>query len=382
MKKILIYLLCLVLLCGGALAEAASGSPLEVYGLAAPGEILGFELLDALYADGGNRVISPRSLALALGMAAEGARGDTLEEILDALGVESVQDISAQLPEGIQSANAAFTAPELELKPEYIERLNEAYGAEWFGIDDAIVEKVNAWTLEKTSGLIEQLLSEAPSPEIGMVLINALAMDAEWVSPFEAEATAEESFHAPDGDVTVSMMHQTEFFDYAEKDGVQIVRLPYLQNSLEMWIAMPEEGGMPALLETLANEGMFYLKSDAQMREVILGLPKMDISDENSLSDVLKMLGVQMPFSDAADFSGISDMPLCIDSILQKARVQVDERGTKAAAATVIMMKYASLLLPQDPAEMIVNRPFVFAVADAQTGSLCFAGVVENPAEN
>ena len=381
MKKILIYLLCAVLICGGALAEAAPGSSMEDYAFA-PGEILGFELLNALYTGGENRVISPQSLVLALGMAAEGARGDTLAEILDVLGVERVQDISAQLPEGIQSANAVFTVPELELKPEYIERLNEAYGAEWFGIDGEIVEKVNAWTREKTNGLIERLLSEAPSPEIGMMLINALAMDAQWTSPFAAEATNEESFHAPDGDVTVQMMHQTEFFYYAEKDGVQIVRLPYAAGDLEMWIAMPEGGGIPALLETLANEGMFYLKSDAQVREVILGLPKMDISGENTLSEILKLLGVETAFSDHADFSGISDMPLCIDEILQKVRVQVDEQGTKAAAATMILMKYAALMLPQEPVEMNVNRPFAFVISDAETGSVCFAGTVENPTKN
>jgi len=177
------------------------------------------------------------------------------------------------------------------------------------------------------------------------------------------------------------MMHQTEFFDYAEKDGMQIVRLPYSTGNLEMWIALPPENGMSQLLEILVNEGMFYLKSDAEQREVILSLPKMDVSDDNTLADALKLLGIETAFTDGADFSGISDMPLQVDEILQKVRVQVDEHGTKAAAATAVMVKFASLMLPQEPVEMNVDRPFAFVISDSETGSVCFAGVVENPTE-
>jgi len=384
MKKILILLLCLAFACSGALAEAAPGSALEAYGPAAPGEKLGFAMLNKLYAGGMNSIISPQSLLLALGMAAESAQRDTLDEILSALDVQDVSEIIAALPEGLKSANAAFTDPGLELKPEYIDRLNEGYNAEWFKIDADVVNKVNSWVQENTDGLIEQLISEAPDSETAMMLVNAVAMDAEWAHAFTPQATQEEIFHALGGDVTVEMMHQTEYFDYAEKDGVQIVCLPYQQGSLEMWIALPPdtEDGMPWLLNLLANEGMFYLRSDAQKAHVTLGLPKLDISDENTLSDALKQLGVSEAFTDTADFSGMSDMAMYIDSILQKARVQVDEAGTKAAAATALIMKAYGMLVGPQEVEMTLNRPFVFAIADRETGAVCFAGVVENPAGN
>jgi len=382
MKKILMILLCLAMLTCCAQAEPAPGSPREAFGPDAPGARLGLELLSMLHVGGENTVLSPQSLALALGMAAEGAGGETLSEILDALDAADVLQISSALPDDLKSANAVFTAPGLALKQDYMNRLNDGYRAEHFQIDASVVENVNAWVQENTDGLIEQMLSQAPSADIGMLLLNAVAMDAKWALPFTPEATAEDIFHTVDGDVSVQMMHQTAHFDYAEKDGMQILRLPYQDSSLEMWIVLPPEGGMAQLLEILALEGLFYLKSDAENREVILSLPKVDVSDDRSLSAALKLLGVHRAFEETADFSGISEMPLCIDDIVQKARIQIDEEGTKAAAATMVMMRMLSARPDQEPVEMRVDRPFAFVVSDSETGALCFAGAVENPVKN
>ena len=380
MKRIIAFIMMLALLTGSALAEAASGSPLESYGAPAPGEKLGLDLLSMLHVSGENTILSPQSLALALGMAAEGAKENTLDEILAVLGVQAAAEISNASIEGLKDANAVFAAPGLKLKPEYVERLNEHYDAEWFELEGDVAAKVNAWVEQHTDGLIEELLGEAPAADTGMLLVNALAMDAEWAMPFASDATTQEAFHGPGGDVNVQMMNQKEYFDYAEKDGMQIIRMPYRTGNLEMWIALPPEGGMFQLLEILANDGMFYLKSDAERREVILSLPKFDISDDNTLSEALALLGVEAAFSDNADFSGISDTPLCIDEILQKTRVQVDEEGTKAAAATVIAMRALGMRNPEPPVEMKVNRPFMFVISDAENGAVCFAGAVENPA--
>ena len=379
MKKILSILLCLALLGCAALAEpvAAESAP-------AVGEKLGFELLKALYAEGGNVLLSPASLTLALGMAAEGAEGETLTAILTALGAEDASELGDVVPEEIKSANAAFVAQGLPLKGAYIDRLNEAYGAEWFDLDAEVVEVVNAWVAEHTDGLIEKLLTEAPDPQTGLILINAIAMDAKWEKPFKDYNTIEDDFHAPQGDVSVEMMYQREFFDYVERDGLQIVRLPYAGGALEMWIALPGEGvsiGLDGLLDALAEQGMDYLKDGAEEREVDLFLPKFDLTTENSLSDALKVLGVELPFDENADFSGISEVPLRIDEILQKVRVQLDEEGTKAAAATAAIVACMALIPEEEPVEVRADRPFAFVIADAETESVCFAGVVENPVE-
>lgn len=376
MKKILSTLLCLTLLGCTALAEpvAAETSP--------AGEKLGFELLKELYAGDGNVMLSPASLTMALGMAAEGAAGETLAAILRALGVEDATELSGVVPEEIKSANAAFVAPGLELMEDYIDHLNEAYGAEWFELDAEVVEKVNAWVAEHTDGLIDRLLTEAPDPQTGLILLNAIAMDAKWEKPFAAYNTIEDSFHAPEGDVTVEMMYQQGFFDYVERDGLQIIRLPYEGGALEMWISLPGEGvsiGMDGLLDALAEQGMDYLKNGVSEREVDLFLPKFDLTTENSLSDALKALGVEAPFGENADFSGVAEVPLRIDEILQKVRVQLDEEGTRAAAATAAMVACMGMLPEEEPVEMRVDRPFAFVIADGETGSVCFAGVIENP---
>lgn len=378
MKKILSILLCMALLGCAALAETTEADAPAV------GEKLGFELLKEMYTGGGNRVISPASLGLALGMAAEGAAGETLAEILGALGAQEVGEIAALVPEGIRSANAAFVAPGLELEEGYIARIAEIYGAERFAIDGAVVQKVNAWVAEHTGGLIDRLLSEAPDEDTGLILVNAIAMDADWESAFKPYNTIEDSFHAPEGDVVVEMMYQQNSFDYVERDGVQIVRLPYADGSLEMWIALPGEGagvGLEGVLDDLAEGGLGYLREGAEPVNVDLFLPKMDISDENALADALRALGVEAAFSDDADFSGISRTPMKIGEILQKTRVRLDEEGTEAAAATAVIMEAMAAPMPvEDIREIRVDRPFAFVIADADTGSVCFAGVVENPA--
>lgn len=176
-------------------------------------------------------------------------------------------------------------------------------------------------------------------------------------------------------------MAQTAYFDYAERDGVQLVRLPYRGGKMEMWIAMPVEGGMSALLEGLADGGLQGLKNGAEMRQVALSLPKLDLQQQNSLSDALKLLGVEKPFSPAADFSAMSDEALYIGDVLQSVRVQLDEEGTRAAAATAVMLLEGCAPMTEPPVEMCVDRPFVFLIADSETESVYFAGIVENPAE-
>ena len=370
LKKIFSTLLCLALLPCCALAESAQ----------AAGEDLGFELLRALYTGGENVMLSPASLTTALGMAAEGAAGETLEQLLGALGAQDVSALKDAVPEEIKSANAAFAAPELTLKGDYVERVNENYGAEWFALDADVVEKVNAWVEEHTDGLIDRLFSEAPDPQTGLILVNAIAMDEAWASPFEAYNTVGDSFHAPQGDVDVEMMYQQADFDYVERDGVQIVRLPYADSVLSMWIALPGEGvGLDGLLDALAGQGMDYLKDGAEARRVDLYLPKFDLTTENSLADALKALGVEAPFGDGADFSGISDVPVKIGGILQKVRVQLDEEGTEAAAATAVSVACMAMPLPEDTVEVRVDRPFAFIVADGESDSVCFAGAIGNP---
>lgn len=358
--------------------------------LAVPGTRVGFEVLDMLYEPGENCVLSPVSLAYALSMAAQGADGETLRQMLALLDADSAAEIAgtsqALEQSGLTLANAAFITGDLVPKAQYTKSLQELFDAEWFENKGDMVQKINRWVQKHTDGMIDQIIS-GPLPEnSALMLLNAVFMDAEWAQPFSASATSKGMFHAADGDVQVDFMYQKAWFSYAERDGVQLLRKTYAGKSAEaprlsMLIALPEAGGVDKVIEGLKAEGLGYFCFPEGSTEVRLTLPKMDVSAEYSLRDVLIALGMADAFSDTADFSGISDIPLFIGDVRQKVRVQVDEEGTRAAAVTAVSMMAGMAMPKEPPVEMCVDRPFVFLIVDEGSQSICFAGVVEDPSK-
>lgn len=331
-----------------------------------------FAMLRQLYRPGENTVYSPVSLHTALNMAAAGASGVTRDEIL-----ACTNDLTTS---EIHSANALFLSPLVEIKPDYQSTVQKDFAAEIFPIDADIVEKANRWIREQTNGMIDNFMQNPPA-DTGLILLNAVAMEKDWRKPFEEENTREEDFFTADAVLSLPMMHQTEDFRYVEWSGAQIVCLPYADSTLEMWIALPEEGAMTDFLAKLSESGMDEPIQSAATREVILSLPKLDTTDENGLVDPLKALGMNEAFTDRADFSGISDTAMYISSISQKARIKMDEKSTSAAAVTQVAfttMAFAPGSRPE-PVVMQVNRPYFFAVRDALTGAICFSGIIENP---
>lgn len=375
MKKVIsLLLICAMLLtAGAALAEA-------------PGNQLGFDVLRALTDGTKNQVLSPVSLAYALAMAAEGAEGATEDEIEKALGTDDLDDWiekngSKLTNAGLKLANAAFITGEIQPDADYIEDLKKEFGAEWFEASDDMVDKINQWTKEHTDGLIEKLIDGELDPLSQLVLVNAVAMDAKWESPFEADATVDGTFHAPDGDVTVPMMHQTLFADYAETDEALILRLTYSDSGLSMLLALPKDGqSVTGVLDALSAKGLSYFSFPEEMTNISLTMPKVDLSAKNTLNDALQALGIRTAFSDSADFSDITkEIPLQIAEVVQKARLVVDEDGTKAAAATEVEIRAMAALQEVD---FTLDRPFVAVIAEEETGTVCFASVIANPAEN
>ena len=254
MKKVIsMLLICAMLLtAGAALAEA-------------PGNQLGFDVLRALTDGTKNQVFSPVSLAYALGMALEGADGATEDEIEKALGTDDLDDWieyngSKLTTAGLKLANAAFITGEIQPDADYIEDLKKDFGAEWFEMSGDMADKINQWTKEHTDGLIEKLIDGELDPLSQLVLVNAVAMDAKWSSPFSADETADGIFHAPDGDVTASMMHQTLYADYAETDEAQILRLTYSDSGLSMLLALPKDG-QSVTCKRMLEDGYMMIKA-------------------------------------------------------------------------------------------------------------------------
>ncbi len=347
------------------------------------GNQLGLNALQVLYDGTHNQMVSPVSLALALSMVKEGAAGETRTEIVNALGGEEDWSAICEALEksGLKIANAAFSTSDITVKSEYAQALSQ-YAAEWFPMDSDIVDRVNAWTKEHTDGLIEKLMDAAPSEETKLILLNAAAMDAEWYIPFMRDATTEEVFHAPEGDENVSMMRQEGYFEYAETEHAQLLRLRYRDSTLTMLIALPnEESDVKTVLSELSEQGLGYFSGIEGESYLPISLPRTDFSASNTLNEVLMSAGIRTAFEENADFSGITDTPLFLNTIRQKARLVIDEAGTKAAAVTEVCWATASLIV-EEPIVFKADRPFVALIADEETGTICFAAVIANPAEN
>ena len=370
MRRIVALALALALLCGAALAETA------------PGNRLGYKVLSQLSGGSQNAFVSPVSLAWALAMAADGAAGETRQKLLAALDVEDTAQV-AELGEplmesGLMWANAAFVGADIALLPDYEAVLSDRYAAERFAVSD--VEAANAWASEKTGGLIDHLALD-PTNEAQLTLANAVALEAEWASPFDPMMTVEDAFHAPDGDVTVSFMRQDTYAQYGESMGVQLMCKGYLNGRLAMYLALPPEGGLKRALKNLEENPNSFFTFKPNPQSVRLSLPKLDVSAGASLKDAIVAAGCWVPFSEEyADYSGMSDAELLVSDVFQQVRLQVDEEGTRAAAVTEVLM--AASAAGDDgpqPIDFTVNRPFLFALVDRPTGVVLFAGAVVNP---
>ena len=409
MKKLL-AMLCALALCMTAAGMAEGGT--------APGNQMGLDLLAMLTDGSQNAFVSPVSLAYAMAMAADGAGEGTRQELLLALDTESTDAIAAWndalAASGLKVANAAFVAPGLPFSQDYAQAISGRYHAGIFPLEDAA--PVNEWVRKNTDGLIDKLLDEDMKPEISLLLMNAVAMDAKWTVPFDPYYTAEGDFHSPSGDVKAQFMHDTRSMEYARTEQAQAVRLRYRDCGLSMLLILPDEGRIAEVLTLLSEKGadqfVFEDRSvesiidgvvaqqkeyDPQLNEealrdelkmffnrpeawkVSLALPKLDITTTASLKAPLMDLGVNAAFSEDADFYGISDIPLWIDDVIQKVRVQVDEEGTRAAAVTEFAFAAGAPRYQQAPVPMVFDRPFIMLIADEATGAICFAGVVAAP---
>ena len=371
MKKLICWIL-MLMLGGTALAETAGNS-------------LGVNALDTLYDGVHNQMVSPFSLAMALAMAADGANGDTKTEILNALN-DSDTDWAALretlTQSGLKIANAAFAGKDLEAKEDYIAKLQETYAAEWFLMGENAVDEINVWASEHTDGLIDKLVDSVPENDTQLILLNAAAMDAQWLSSFSHDATQDATFHTNSGDVTVSMMYQTDSFAYGETETAQLLKLSYWDSDLKMLIALPKEGhDEREVLSALKEQGLDYFSAIGEDTYLNLAMPKVDFAAENSLNDVLEAAGIQTAFTGQADFSGISDADLYLDKVVQKAHLTIDEAGTRAVAVTEICVA-ACALYHDDPIDFTMDHPFVAVIADETTGTICFAAVIANPSEN
>jgi serpin B len=361
-----------------------------------------FNLFHALLEEtpGENIFISPAGVSLALAMTYNGAAGETaaaMAEVLQFQGmnVEEINAAFADLQTIMQNpdpkvelsvANSLWARQEVEFYEDFLQRNREYYGAEVAALDfdlpDA-ADTINRWVEQQTKGKIKDLIKHPIHPLTVLFLINAIYFQADWAEPFDPKQTRAIAFHLPDGN---SKQHPVMFREgelkYLDGDSFQAVGIPYGKTGrVSMYIFLPgPDQTLDNFYDQLSPDAWNVWLKSFRKTEGSVGLPRFKFEYESSLNDVLKALGMDVAFDDtAADFSAMRPTPprLFIAEVKHKTFVEVDEKGTEAAAATSVEIRTESA--PLDWFSMIVDRPFFFSIVDNKTGSILFMGSVTEP---
>ncbi len=358
----------------------------------------GWELLKTMNRESGpgeNLVISSLSVTQALGMTTNGAGGQTLTEMLDVMNFEDTQKLNdafknvrevlatADKDVEIEVANSVWYRQTLPAKESFKTTVENYYDAVFRGLNFDEVEGskkiINGWVNDKTRGKIPSIIEDI-KPEHTMFLVNAVYFLGQWQYQFQEDATREEPFYLSDGTtVNVPMMNQETDLEIAAGDKYRAVRLPYGNGSFYMVVVLPAgDAGVDDLISSMDNSGWNTLLGGFQEQSVGLFLPRFETACNYELKEPLIEMGMGQAFSDGANFSNMIDVSVKIGEVKHKTFIKLDEKGTEAAAVTSVGMELTSIG-GGGPMQFRVDRPFLFAIAEKESGAILFSGKIENP---
>lgn len=364
---------------------------------------------------GQNLVFSPSTLASALGMAYQGARGGTAAAMATVLHLP--QSSAAALAAGLQSRDKAlssldgpgvtvaasdqvWTDPGLSTERSYLDAVATGYDAGVakapFTTDPAkAAAEINQAISAATRGHISHLVDASMLSDIGWVLTSALYLDARWATPFDANQTQPASFTPADGKaVEVPFMNGTSF-PYDDAYGWQAVSLPYQGGKLTMTALLPPTGSgscalptqaqLTAITQRLTGGPGSDFRAGTSVQTADVSLPRVNLDSSGStgnMEPVLKRLGMGVAFTDRADFSGLSEQACCIGFVQQAATLQVGEKGTVGAAAAAVGVEPAAAVGIRQTLTVTFNRPYLLLVSAKATSEPLFLAEVANPADS
>lgn len=356
--------------------------------------------------NGKNILLSPYSIATAFSMLANGADGETKQEIIKLFGIKDLDKWNAYMKEYIKryqkentkllTANSVWLSNQLTLSKRADQEFFAPLSA-YYQVDKKIMElstdtarkEINNWVSENTNGLINSFLEENLDISVLMVLMNAVYFAGDWEEEFKKEDTQSLEFYGANKQTQVDMMCKYgKEFKYVEKNGIQGVELPYVGNKLAMDIIIPKQNNKTNKQENIREsfsqlsekeKDEFFKAFDEAGKEEIseLMIPKFTVSySVENLKEVLVGMGLNTVFGEEAVFDKIAE-GICVDKVTHKSKIKVDEKGTEAAAVTSIMMKETAML-NEDEIKFIVNQPFIYMIRDIQTGTILFIGDMQD----
>ena len=365
------------------------------------------DLYAKLKAEEGNLFFSPYSISTALAMTYAGARGKTQEQMSKVLhfgpDAEALHAAFGRLGARLNAvqkrggvelsvANALWAQKDYRFLTAFLDLTKKHYGAAPEQVDfrraaEAARRKINAWVERRTKNKIRELIKPGVlNPLTRLVLTNAIYFKGAWRSPFKERWTRPDQFRLSAGkSVRVPMMNQTETFGYREDEErrLQILELPYKGNDVSMVVLLPRKvDGLGQIENALSVKNLAAWTGRMKRRSVRVILPRFKMTSQFGLAGILAAMGMPDAFDERADFSGMDGRKwLYISAVIHKAFVDVNERGTEAAAATAVVAKEKGIARHQRPPVFRADHPFLFVIRENRSGSILFLGRVANPQE-
>ncbi len=360
-----------------------------------------FELYSELdKAENGNMFYSPYSISAALAMTYEGAKGQTADEMKSVFHFPESSILRPNFaaiyneinkkdkPYKLNTGNALWVQQDYPFLEDYISRVEKYYGGKAANLDfiretEKSRQTINTFIEEQTNDKIKDLILQGVlTPDIRLILTNAIYFKGTWTWEFDKSDTREQDFKiTPTNIVKTPMMfmdNDKAKFNYADLGDLQILELPYKGEDVSMLILLPTEN-LEAIEPSLTVEKLEEWKG--QMREDKLDaiyLPKFEFNTKYFMNDALSAMGMPTAFSDSADFSGMTGKKdLLISFVIHQAYVKVDEEGTEAAAATAVGLQSTSSVYPRKIFR--ADHPFIFIIQEKETGNILFMGRVTDP---
>lgn len=355
--------------------------------------------------------LSPASIALALGMTYEGARGETRDEIRSTLRLpaddnairETVAGLLQRLDDnrvansteprefGLFVANRLFVEQSVTVHSDFAHQMADIYRApservDFAGAANASRVRINDWVATNTRDRIRDLIPEGGvDSSTRVVLTNAIYFNAAWLSVFNLIDTRNEPFHRANGtSIEMPMMHQTSRRMFADTTEHSSVALPYADPRFEMLVVLPKtrnEAAFRAWLQRQSSSSIATLRASLRQADVAVTLPKWRTETSSiALGSTLRSLGMSRVFSSSSDLSGIADGRLQLSEVFHKVFVDVAEAGTEAAAATAAVIRLTSAIVGYNASVVFrADRPFVYFLRDVESGLILFVGVYNGP---
>lgn len=350
---------------------------------------------------GENIFISPASVGFALAMTSNGAAGETRDamanvlrltekspafvNVVDSTFISKMNDTIRGVT--LSVANSLWAREGVTFRKDFLTTNERYYGAEIQTLDFRSSEapaRINSWVAATTHNRITKIVDEIDESSI-LFLINAIYFEGTWTKEFDKNLTQEEPFHLANGTTSPRpMMRQSGKYAYLEGDAFQAVRLPYGDGRIGMYVFLPaEDSSLERFHAELTSEKLNTWMGRLQRLAGMIILPRFRLEYEARLKKALSALGMGAAFDcGRADFTRMVKLPgadACIHDVVHKTFVEVNEKGTEAAAVTSVDVRLTTVMEPEKPFEMIVDRPFFLAIVDGKTGIILFMGSIVNP---